>query len=131
MVADLGGEVPLTAEEAETRRSRVTEVRRVRGHGGSWVEDGVEQIDGEVDEDVADGDHQHAALDRDVVLAEDGVDGVLADAVEAEDELDDRVPPMRRPKLRPMTVISEKVEGRKRVRAAGSAVTTSPWPWPS
>src|SRR5436853_5853267 len=43
------------------------------GMADPWVEDGVHDVDEEVDEDVADGDDRHVALQGDVLASEDGV----------------------------------------------------------
>jgi len=43
------------------------------------IEDGVEDVDGEVDQDEGDGDQHDRALDHEVVPLEDGLDDEAAD----------------------------------------------------
>src|SRR5690349_11062582 len=54
-----------------------------------WVEQGIGHVDGEVDQHEAGGDHQHHALDGEVVVLVNGVDQHLANARDREQRLDD------------------------------------------
>src|SRR5262245_22506381 len=56
------------------------------------IEDRVEEVDGEVDEDVHGRDDQHHALDDRVVSPQDGVDRQAADPGDGEDALGDDRP---------------------------------------
>ena len=56
---------------APARRRRAPRLGERSGMADPRVDDGVEQVDGEVDEHVADRDQQHAALHGDVVAGLD------------------------------------------------------------
>src|SRR5437016_5015542 len=45
-----------------------------------WVEHRIHHVDGDIDDDKADRDHQHHALNHEIVALIDGIDHHLADA---------------------------------------------------
>src|SRR3954447_11183571 len=59
------------------------------GMSDPWVEDGVEDVDEEVHEHVAEGEDRHVTLQRDVLAPHDGVVDEEPHAVDVEDDLDD------------------------------------------
>ncbi len=52
------------------------------GMADPWVDDGIQEVDAEVDEHVANGDQDHPSLYRYVVPRQDALDDVAADPVE-------------------------------------------------
>ncbi len=101
------------------------------GMANPRIEHGVEHVDGEVDEHVADGDDDHGSLYGDVVTADDAVDRVLAEAVQGEDDLDDE-----RAADEPTEVQADDGDEREGRRPEGVAQEdparrAGPSPWPS
>src|SRR5688572_10843066 len=56
------------------------------------VEDGVEEVDGEVDQHEGGADEDYTSLHHEVVVLEDAPDDGVAEALHAEDALDDERP---------------------------------------
>ena len=76
------------------------------------VEDGVDDVDGEVGEDETDREHDDDSLHDEPVALEDRGGQVAADTGDVEDRLQMSEPPTSAPRLTPATVSSVKLDGR-------------------